>query len=262
MSKTVGRAPLPMGKRAATGGYDPSGIDSDAWEELEGQLEATIPNYDRVNAWMTFGQDKRWRRNVRNHAKAGMKVLEVGCGPGSFAEDLVGLDVTCLDPSPEMLAAAQPRVDAARASRGENPAAYVQAIAESMPLPDDTFDMVFCLFSFRDFKDKKQGLAEIFRVLKPGGRLVMCDAGKANKLHGFFGYLWMNTVVQVMARLITREKNHPWKGLAKSYTHYGTNGYYRKLMKEVGFEDVQGRLLYPFGMASRFRGTKPALSAQ
>ena len=257
MSKTVGRAPQPMGKRAATGGYDPSGIDSDAWEELEGQLEATIPNYDRVNKWMTFGQDKRWRRNVRNHATPGMKVLEVGCGPGSFAEDLVGMDLTCLDPSPEMLATAQPRVDGARAKRGEAPATYVEAIAEDIPLPDDAFDMVFCLFSFRDFKDKEQGLREIYRVLKPGGQLVICDAGKANKLHGFFGYLWMNSVVQVMARIITKEKDHPWKGLARSYTHYGTNGYYRKMMARVGFQNVQGRLLYPFGMASRFRGTKP-----
>ncbi|MGB0516197.1 MAG: class I SAM-dependent methyltransferase [Poseidonia sp.] len=246
-----------MGKRDATGGFDASGIDAEAWEELEGQLEATIPNYDRVNTWMTFGQDKRWRRNVRNHATPGMKVLEVGCGPGSFAEDLVGMDLTCLDPSPEMLATAQPRVDAARASRGEEPATYVQAIAEDIPLPDESFDMVFCLFSFRDFKDKAQGLKEIFRVLKPGGRLVMCDAGKANKLHGFFGYLWMNSVVQVMARIITKEKDHPWKGLARSYTHYGTNGYYRKMMRDVGFQNVQGRLLYPFGMASRFRGTKP-----
>ena len=176
-----------MGKRAATGGFDPTGIDAEAWEHLEGQLEATIPNYDRVNTWMTFGQDKRWRRNVRNHASPGMKVLEVGCGPGSFAVDLVGLEVTCLDPSAEMLAAAQPRVDAARAARGEQPATYVEAIAEDMPLSDDTFDMVFCLFSFRDFKDKALGLKEIFRVLKPGGQLVICDAGKANKLHGLFG---------------------------------------------------------------------------
>ena len=251
-----------MGKRAATGGFDPSGIDSEAWEELEGQLEATIPNYDRVNKWMTFGQDKRWRRNVRQHAKPGMKVLEVGCGPGSFAEDLTGLDVTCLDPSPEMLATARRRVDGARQQRGEPPAEYVEAIAESIPLPDDTFDMVFCLFSFRDFKDKKQGLQEIFRVLKPGGQLVICDAGKANKLHGIFGVLWMNSVVQIMARIITGEKNHPWKGLAKSYTHYGTNGYYRKMLKEVGFADVQGRLLYPFGMASRFRGKKPKSMGQ
>lgn len=83
---------------------------------------------------------------------------------------------------------------------------YVEAIAEAIPLPDNTFDMVFCLFSFRDFKDKKQGLQEIFRVLKPGGQLVICDAGKANKLHGIFGVLWMNSVVQIMARIITGEK--------------------------------------------------------
>ena len=158
-----------MSKRSATGGFDPSGIDLDAWTELEEQLEATIPNYDRVNRLMTFGQDKRWRRNVRNQATEGMKVLEVGCGPGSFAEDLIGLDVTCLDPSEAMLKVAKKRVDAARASRGEEPAAYVQALAEDIPLDDDSFDMVFCLFSFRDFQDKKKGLEEIYRVLKPGG---------------------------------------------------------------------------------------------
>lgn len=246
-----------MPDRSSTGGYDPSGIDLDAWTKLEEQLEQSIPHYDRVNRWMTFGQDKVWRKNVRNHAKQGMKILEVGCGPGSFAEDLVGLDVTCLDPSAEMLRVAKKRVDTARKSRGEEPAKYVEAIAESIPLPDDTFDRVFCLFSFRDFQDKKKGLEEIFRVLKPGGQLVICDAGKANWFHGLAGRIWMATVVQIIARIITKEKDHPWKGLARTYSHYGTNGYYRKLMKDVGFEDVQGRLLLPFGMSSRFRGFKP-----
>jgi len=246
-----------MPDRSSTGGYDPSGIDLDAWTKLEEQLEQSIPHYDRVNRWMTFGQDKVWRKNVRNHAKQGMKILEVGCGPGSFAEDLVGLDVTCLDPSAEMLRVAKKRVDTARKSRGEEPAKYVEAIAESIPLPDDTFDRVFCLFSFRDFQDKKKGLEEIFRVLKPGGQLVICDAGKANWFHGLAGRIWMATVVQIIARIITKEKDHPWKGLARTYSHYGTNGYYRKLMKDVGFEEVQGRLLLPFGMSSRFRGFKP-----
>tara|TARA_B110000444_G_scaffold203793_1_gene196382 strand:- start:766 stop:1557 length:792 start_codon:yes stop_codon:yes gene_type:complete len=257
MSKEVGRCATTMGSRAATGGYDPSGIDLEAWTLLEAQLEATIPNYDRVNKLMTFGQDKRWRRNVRNHAEAGMKVLEVGCGPGSFAEDLVGLDVTCLDPSPEMLKVAKKRVDAARLARGEAPADYVEAIAEAIPLPDDTYDVVFCLFSFRDFQDKRKGLEEIYRVLKPGGQLVICDAGKANWLHGLAGRIWMATVVQWLARFVTKDKNHPWKGLANTYSHYGTNGYYRTMIKEVGYQEVQGRLLWPFAMASRFRGTKP-----
>jgi demethylmenaquinone methyltransferase/2-methoxy-6-polyprenyl-1,4-benzoquinol methylase len=246
-----------MTDRSSTGGYDPSGIDLDAWTKLEEQLEQSIPHYDRVNRWMTFGQDKVWRKNVRNHANKGMKILEVGCGPGSFAEDLVGLDVTCLDPSAEMLRVAKKRVDSARKSRGEEPAKYVEAIAESIPLPDDTFDRVFCLFSFRDFQDKKKGLEEIFRVLKPGGQLVICDAGKANWFHGLAGRIWMATIVQLIARVITKEKDHPWKGLARTYSHYGTNSYYRKIMREVGFDDVQGRLLLPFGMSSRFRAFKP-----
>jgi hypothetical protein len=67
----------------------------------------------------------------------------------------------------------------------------------------------------------------------------------------------MATVVQLMARIVTKEKNHPWKGLARTYTHYGSNGYYRKMMREVGYNEVQGRLLLPFGMASRFRARKP-----
>ena len=246
-----------MSGRSATGGYDPSGIDLDEWEILERQLEESIPNYDRVNRLMTFGQDAVWRKNVRSHAKPGMQVLEVGCGPGSFAEDIEQVELTCLDPSPEMLKVAKVRVNKARQSRGEGPAKYVQAIAEEIPLPDNTYDRVFCLFSFRDFQDKKRGLQEILRVLKPGGQLVICDAGKANWLHGLAGRVWMSTVVQWMARYVTKKKNHPWKGLAKTYSHYGTNGYYRKLMREVGFENVQGRLLWPFGMASRFRGSKP-----
>lgn len=246
-----------MSDRSSTGGYDPSGIDLDAWTKLEEQLEESIPHYDRVNRLMTFGQDKVWRKNVRGHAEKGMKILEVGCGPGSFAEDLVGLDVTCLDPSAEMLRVAKKRVDGARKERGEEAAKYVEAIAESIPLPDDTFDRVFCLFSFRDFQDKKKGLEEIFRVLKPGGQLVICDAGKANWLHGLAGRIWMGTVVQLIARVVTKKKDHPWKGLARTYSHYGTNGYYRKVMKDVGFENVQGRLLLPFGMSSRFRGHKP-----
>ena len=56
-----------MASRSATGGYDPSGIDLDEWEILESQLEESIPNYDRVNRLMTFGQDKVWRKNVRSN---------------------------------------------------------------------------------------------------------------------------------------------------------------------------------------------------
>jgi len=245
-----------MSDRSSAGGIDPSGIDEETWEELERQLEATIPVYDRVNRIMTLGQDKRLRKHVRKHAQPGMKVLEVGCGPGTFSEKIEGVELTCLDPSAEMLRVCKKRVDAARESRNESPANYVEATAEDMPFEDNTFDLVCCLFSFRDFKDKRQGLAEILRVLTPGGRLVICDAGKANWLHGVFGRIWMATFVQWVARIVTKDKDHPWRWLAKTYTNYGTNRYYRKMMKEVGFVAVSCRLLWPFLMFSRFRGSK------
>ena len=238
-------------------GFDPSGIDPEEWEELERQLEASIPVYDRVNRIMTLGQDRRWRRHVRTFASPGMKVLEVGCGPGSFAEDLIGVELTCLDPSAMMLQVATERVGRARASRGESEASFVEATAESIPLPDNSFDRVFCLFSFRDFHDKRRGLEEIMRVLKPGGVLVICDAGKGPWPHGMLGWIWMNTVVQVAARVVLRTWDHPFRWLAKTYTHYGTNGYYRRMLSEVGYEQVSGRLMWPFLMASRFKATKP-----
>jgi demethylmenaquinone methyltransferase/2-methoxy-6-polyprenyl-1,4-benzoquinol methylase len=245
-----------MTERSATGGFDASGIDEEAWSELERQLEATIPVYDRVNRIMTLGFDKSMRRHVRSHASPGMKILEIGCGPGTFAVDIIGSDLTCLDPSSEMLKVCRKRVDAARAERNENPAEYVEAIAEEMPFEDNSFDRVFCLFSFRDFKDKRKGLEEIFRVLKSGGQLVICDAGKANWIHGIFGRIYMATFVQLVARWVTKDPNHPWKWLARTYTHYGTHRYYKQMLREVGYDNVKARLLFP-GMSSRFKANKP-----
>ncbi len=236
---------------------DRDGMGEDAWKELMDNLEATIPVYDKVNSIVTLGQDKKWRRNVARFIESGMKGLEVGCGPGTFSENLQGIDLTCLDPSEAMLEVARQRVGKARAERGEGEAQFVQGVAEELPLPDNTFDRVCCLFSFRDFHDKRKGLSEILRVLKPGGMLIICDAGKSNFLQGLAGRIWMGTVVQWVARRVTKDKNHPWKWLAKTYTHFGTISHYRKMMREVGFSDVRGRLYWPFFMAERFLATKP-----
>ena len=225
------------------------GMGEETWQTLIENLEATIPVYDKVNSIVTLGQDKKWRKNVANFIKPGMKVLEVGCGPGTFSETLQDVDLTCLDPSEAMLEVARKRIG--------SEAQYVQGVAEELPLPDNTFDRVCCLFSFRDFHDKRKGLSEILRVLKPGGILVICDAGKSNFLQGLAGRIWMGTVVQWVARRVTKNKEHPWKWLAKTYTHFGTISHYKKMMREVGFSDVRGRLYWPFFMAERFLATKP-----
>ena len=237
-----------IGKRSF--GLDASGMDAESWQELMHNLEATIPVYDKVNRIVTFGQDKRWRNNVASFIEPGMKVLEVGCGPGTFAEILQGVELTCLDPSDEMLSVARRRLEGKSVD-------FVQGVAEDLPFPENTFDRVCCLFSFRDFHDKRKGLIQMLRVLKPGGLLVICDAGKGRFPHGLMGRIWMATFVQLVARRVTRDKNHPWKWLAKTYTHFGTIPYYKKMLKEVGYSEVKGRLYWPFFMAERFLASKP-----
>ncbi|SVE27586.1 uncharacterized protein METZ01_LOCUS480440, partial [marine metagenome] len=118
--KTMPEEGLPSGE-GRVHGIDAEGIDTDEWNQLMRHLEATIPVYDKVNSIVTLGQDSRWRRHVAKSANPGMKVLEVGCGPGTFAERLAGVDLTCLDPSAEMLAVAKNRVGAARSARSEAP---------------------------------------------------------------------------------------------------------------------------------------------
>ena len=112
------------------------------------------------------------RKMVREKLPEG-RVLEIGCGPGSFAEDVVGRDLVCVDPIPEMLSTAEKRVNLARAERGDPLAEFVEATAEELPFEDGSFDAICSLFSFRDWYDKKAGLSESLRVLKPGAPIIL-----------------------------------------------------------------------------------------
>ena len=181
---------------------DTETIGQDDWNELQKNLEATIPVYDKINRFATLGQVSKWRRKVRERLPHEGLILEVGCGPGSFAEELEGRDLICLDPIPEMLRVAEPRVNKMREENGYSAAKFVEGKAESLPFEENTFDAVCTLFSFRDWYDKKLGLSEVFRVLKPGSSIVIVDPAKINKIHGYLGWLWMRFWVGSYAKIV------------------------------------------------------------
>ncbi len=228
-------------------------IGESDWKELQRNLEATIPVYDRINNFATLGQVKRWRSRAENLLPKEGHILEIGCGPGSFAETVKGRRLFCLDPIPEMLRIAETRVNKRRKELGYSMAEFHIGTAEKLPFEDNCFDAVCTLFSFRDWFDKRKGLSEAKRVLKPGGLIIIVDPAKINSFHGFLGLIWMKYWVGSYARLICKQKEHPWKWLTKTYVSFGTTKKYTKMLKEEGFEDVKGKIIFP-GMATIWTG--------
>jgi demethylmenaquinone methyltransferase/2-methoxy-6-polyprenyl-1,4-benzoquinol methylase len=129
-------------------------------------------SYDRVGAVLSLGQDPRWRRFLVSRLPAdGGHVLDVATGTGLVAEELLrrGFRVTALDQSPEMLTVARQRLG----RRSE----VVQASAEELPFPDASFDHLTFTYLLRYVDEPGSVLAELARVVRPGGVVVSLEFG-------------------------------------------------------------------------------------
>lgn len=130
------------------------------------------PSYDRVGAMLSLGQDPRWRRFLVSRLPSDEgHVLDVATGTGLVAAELLrrGFRVTGLDQSEEMLAVARRRLG----TRVE----LVQASAESMPFPDASFDHLTVTYLLRYVDDPGATLAELARVVRPGGTIASLEFG-------------------------------------------------------------------------------------
>jgi demethylmenaquinone methyltransferase / 2-methoxy-6-polyprenyl-1,4-benzoquinol methylase len=130
------------------------------------------PSYDRVGATLSFGQDPRWRRFlVSRLPRDGGHVLDVATGTGLVAAELLrrGFQVTGVDQSTEMLAEARRRF--------MDDVELVQASAESLPLDSQTFDHLTVTYLLRYVSDPGATIAELSRVVRPGGVMASLEFG-------------------------------------------------------------------------------------
>ncbi len=135
---------------------------------------------------------------------AGKMFLDVGCGDGALAADLArrGATVTGLDPDPTMIAAARNRVEA-----GGMQLRFVEGNAERLPFEDATFDCVVAVAMLCFVEHAERAVAEMARVLKPGGRLVIGELGRLSfwaayrRIRG-----WMGNPTWRVARFRTTEE--------------------------------------------------------
>jgi demethylmenaquinone methyltransferase/2-methoxy-6-polyprenyl-1,4-benzoquinol methylase len=130
------------------------------------------PTYDRVGATLSLGQDPLWRRFLVSRLPPGPShVLDVATGTGLVARELRrrGYTVTGLDQSPEMLALARRRF-------GDG-VELVEASAEALPFADGSFDHLTVTYLLRYVDDPRATLAELARVVRPGGVVASLEFG-------------------------------------------------------------------------------------
>jgi demethylmenaquinone methyltransferase/2-methoxy-6-polyprenyl-1,4-benzoquinol methylase len=167
--------------------------------------------YDRMNSVMTAGLHHRWRERAADLAQLapGARALDVACGTGDLTLELArrvgpGGEVVGCDFSEGMLELARVKAADAAGVHAETPLAPMRfewANALELPYRDDEFAAATVGFGVRNFSDLEQGLRELVRVVRPGGRVVILEMTTPTKppLSTFFR-VWFDRVVPVLGR--------------------------------------------------------------
>lgn len=142
-------------------------------EQAQAQFDEWSSSYD--SSWLQRAFFAPSHRLILRNLKEGEgRLLDVGCGTGKFLAQLLGLrqgmDVVGLDLSEPMLDQCQ-----ARCRPWDPRMSVVRADSQRLPFADDTFDMVTCSHSFHHYPDQSAVVKEMYRVLRPGGQLLLID---------------------------------------------------------------------------------------
>jgi demethylmenaquinone methyltransferase/2-methoxy-6-polyprenyl-1,4-benzoquinol methylase len=198
-------------------------------------FDRIAPVYDAMNRVMTAGLDRSWRRlAVEAVVQPGDRVLDACCGTGDLAvaAEREGGVVTGLDFSPGMLE---------RARRKSNTVTWVEGDLLALPFDDDAFDAATVGFGVRNVADLEAALAELRRVLRPGGRLAILEITQPRGVLKPFFSLWFERIVPLLGKVLPGGKAYTY--LPASVRRFPGAEALAALMEQQGFEQVTFRLL-------------------
>ena len=213
---------------ARTGTLPPDGVRE--------MFDRIAPVYDLMNRLMTVGLDQRWRRLcVRLVVARGDRVLDACCGTGDLAvaarragaREVVGLDF-----SPRMLE---------RARRKEPAVEWVQGDLLELPFADASFDAATVGFGVRNVADLERGLAELRRVLRPGGRVGILEITQPRGPLRLFYRLWFDVLIPAAGQVLPGGKAYTY--LPASVRRFPAPEALAELLRAQGFADVAYRRL-------------------
>jgi demethylmenaquinone methyltransferase / 2-methoxy-6-polyprenyl-1,4-benzoquinol methylase len=202
-------------------------------EGVRSMFDRIAPVYDAMNRFMTAGLDRRWRRiTIDETVRHGDRMLDACCGTGDLAigAHALGADVTGLDFSERMLERA----------RGKEPAIeWVQGDVLALPFEDASFDSATVGFGVRNVESLEGCLAELRRVLRPGGRLGILEITMPRGRLAPFYRVWFDRIVPALGRVLPGGSAYTY--LPASVRRFPPPDELASLLARCGFERVRYR---------------------
>jgi len=220
-------------------------------DEVAAMFDDVAQKYDLTNDILSAGNAPLWRVATVKAVdpQPGETILDLAAGTGTSSAAFAkrGALVTALDLSQGM-------IDVGRQRHPE--IAFVHGDAEHLPFGDETFDAVTISFGLRNVNDPMAALAEMIRVLKPGGRVVICEFSTPPLGVLRLGYLtYLKRVLPGIARL-SSSNPAAYRYLAESIAAWPDQQVLSQWLRGVGFSVVQHRNLTA-GIVALHRGRKP-----
>jgi len=227
---------------------------------VAGVFHSVAGKYDLMNDLMSGGIHRLWKRFTieLSGVRRGNSVLDIAGGTGDLAAKfsrLVGSEgkVVLADINDSMLQVGREKLT----NRGiVGNIEYVQANAECLPFPDNSFDCITIAFGLRNVTDKDAALRSMLRVLKPGGRLLVLEFSKpTNELMSKVYDRYSFDILPRMGKLITNDEDS-YRYLAESIRMHPDQETLKEMMAEAGFAEVRYHNMTA-GVVAVHRGVKP-----
>jgi len=227
-------------------------------DQVAGMFNNISKTYDFLNHFLSLGIDIIWRKKAINGLAADKpkRILDVATGTGDFAfeaakilkpEKIIGVDI-----SQGMLGMAEEKI---RKRNLQHQFEVRMGDSEKLLFEDNSFDAVTSAFGVRNFEDLEKGLAEMLRVLRPGGRVVILEFSKpktfpVKQLYQFY----FKYITPLIGRFFSKDSS-AYTYLPESVAAFPDGEDFTALMRRVGYSDTKNRPL-TFGICSIYTGIK------